>query len=166
MRPLFYLLAFLILLPSAGYSFPAVAVKPKAEKVAPPPAEVEVLNEFGAESIDEFLELTPRKIREETGERLSLKEVIMLKVAQKKVKKWRKQADQDSPEPKSQVVALILVILVGILGIHRFYLGYTAIGIVQLLTLGGCGIWSLIDLIRIATGDLKPKDGSDYDPTL
>ncbi len=66
---------------------------------------------------------------------------------------------------KSQLVALILVIFVGGIGIHRFYLGYTGIGIIQLLTLGGCGIWALIDLIRIATGDLKPKDG-EYSETL
>ncbi|WP_461486534.1 TM2 domain-containing protein, partial [Pedobacter sp.] len=62
-------------------------------------------------------------------------------------------------------IALLLVILVGGLGIHRFYLGYTWQGVVQLLTLGGCGIWALIDLIRIITGDLQPKDGS-YDQTL
>ena len=67
---------------------------------------------------------------------------------------------------KSQLVALLLVIFVGGLGIHRFYLGYTTIGIIQLLTLGGCGIWALIDLIRIITGDLKPADGSEYNPTL
>ncbi|MCZ8090864.1 MAG: TM2 domain-containing protein [Flavobacterium sp.] len=66
---------------------------------------------------------------------------------------------------KSQVTALILVALVGGLGIHRFYLGYTWQGIVQLLTLGGCGVWSLIDLIRIITGDLKPKNGA-YSKTL
>lgn len=66
---------------------------------------------------------------------------------------------------KSQVIALILAALIGGLGIHRFYLGYTWQGIVQLLTLGGCGIWSLIDLIRIITGDLQPKDGS-YAKTL
>jgi hypothetical protein len=66
---------------------------------------------------------------------------------------------------KSQVTALILAILIGGLGIHRFYLGYTWQGVVQLLTLGGLGIWSLIDLIRIITGDLQPKDGS-YSKTL
>jgi TM2 domain-containing membrane protein YozV len=66
---------------------------------------------------------------------------------------------------KSQLVALLLCILIGGLGIHRFYLGYTWQGIVQLLTAGGCGIWALIDLIRIITGDLKPKDG-EYDKTL
>ena len=68
-------------------------------------------------------------------------------------------------EGKSQVVALVLAALVGGLGIHRFYLGYTWQCIVQLLTLGGCGIWALIDLIRIITGDLQPKDGS-YAKTL
>ncbi|MCA6421865.1 MAG: TM2 domain-containing protein [Flavobacterium sp.] len=66
---------------------------------------------------------------------------------------------------KSQVMALILCALIGVIGIHRFYLGYTWQGVVQLLTLGACGIWSLIDLIRIITGDLQPKDGS-YDKTL
>jgi TM2 domain len=66
---------------------------------------------------------------------------------------------------KSQVIALILVILVGGLGIHRFYLGYTWQGVVQLLTGGGCGIWAIIDLIRIITGDLQPKNGS-YSKTL
>lgn len=66
---------------------------------------------------------------------------------------------------KSQLVALLLCLLVGGLGIHRFYLGYTTAGIIQLLTAGGCGIWALIDLIRIITGDLKPKNGS-YDQTL
>ena len=66
---------------------------------------------------------------------------------------------------KSQVIALILVLLVGTLGIHRFYLGYTWQGVVQLLTFGGLGVWAIIDLIRIVTGDLKPKDGS-YTKTL
>jgi len=58
-----------------------------------------------------------------------------------------------------------LCVLVGVIGIHRFYLGYTMEGVLQLLTGGGCGIWTLIDLIRIITGDLKPKDG-DYTETL
>jgi TM2 domain-containing membrane protein YozV len=60
---------------------------------------------------------------------------------------------------------LLLALFVGVLGIHRFYLGYTGIGIIQLLTFGGLGIWALIDLILIITGDLKPKTG-DYAKTL
>lgn len=66
---------------------------------------------------------------------------------------------------KSQLTALLICIFVGGLGIHRFYLGYTGIGIIQLLTFGGCGIWALIDLIMIITGDLKPN-GGEYDKTL
>ena len=66
---------------------------------------------------------------------------------------------------KSQVIALILCVLLGGIGIHRFYLGYTWQGVVQLLTAGGFGIWAIIDLIRIITGDLQPKDGS-YDKTF
>jgi TM2 domain-containing membrane protein YozV len=76
-----------------------------------------------------------------------------------------KKANTTHGGGKSQLIALLLVILVGGLGIHRFYLGYTWQGVVQLLTLGGCGVWALIDLIRIITGDLKPKDG-DYDTKL
>jgi hypothetical protein len=96
---------------------------------------------------------------------MGLKKTIALKAAQKAVKKELKRSGSAAGS-KSQLVALLLVIFVGGLGIHRFYLGYTTIGIIQLLTLGGCGIWALIDLIRIITGDLKPADGSNYDPTL
>ena len=45
--------------------------------------------------------------------------------------------------------------LVGYLGIHRFMMGDTTNGILMLLTFGGCGVWALIDLIRILTGDLS-----------
>ena len=40
-----------------------------------------------------------------------------------------------------------------------------AFGVLMLLTGGGCGIWALIDLVRIITGDLQPKDGT-YTETL
>ena len=61
---------------------------------------------------------------------------------------------------KSQVLAAVLAFFLGGLGIHRFYLGYTWQGVVQLLTGGGFFIWALIDFIRICIGDLEPKDGS------
>lgn len=64
---------------------------------------------------------------------------------------------------KSQIIAFLLCFFLGSMGIHRFYLGYIGIGVIQLLTLGGLGIWALIDLIRIITGDLKPKNGEYKD---
>ena len=45
--------------------------------------------------------------------------------------------------------------LVGILGIHRFILGDWANGLLMLITLGGCGIWALIDLINILSGKMS-----------
>ena len=95
------------------------------------------------------------------GSKLNLKEKIGLKIA---TKQMQKEANAEGGG-KSQLVALLLALFVGVLGIHRFYLGYTTIGIIQLLTLGGLGIWAFIDLILIITGDLKPKTG-DYEKTL
>lgn len=64
---------------------------------------------------------------------------------------------------KSKTTALILSILLGGLGIDRFYLGYAGMGILKLLT-GGCfGVLWIIDIVRIATGELLPADGSQYD---
>lgn len=59
----------------------------------------------------------------------------------------------------NKVVAIILSLFLGGLGIDRFYLGYIGTGILKLITFGGLGVWALIDLIRIIVGSLKPKDG-------
>jgi hypothetical protein len=59
--------------------------------------------------------------------------------------------------------AFLLAGILGIFGAHRFYLGYTEMGILEMLTLGGFFILFFIDLIRIKTGKLKPKL-KDYDP--
>lgn len=57
-------------------------------------------------------------------------------------------ADQMKKE-KNWVAALILSILLGSLGVDRFYMGYIGTGILKLITFGGLGIWWLIDLILI-----------------
>jgi len=57
------------------------------------------------------------------------------------------------------LVALLLSIFVGELGIDRFYLGYIGLGILKLVTMGGCGIWWLVDLILIATNKLPDAEG-------
>ena len=67
-----------------------------------------------------------------------------------------------SGEQKDYMVALLLSIFVGQLGVDRFYLGYTGLGIVKLLTFGGFGVWWLIDLIMLAQKKLEPADGSGY----
>lgn len=66
----------------------------------------------------------------------------------------------------SQLVAALLCFFLGAMGVHRFYLGYTVIGLIQLFTLGCCGIWALVDFIRILTGDLKPANYEDYEEKL
>lgn len=64
-----------------------------------------------------------------------------------------------APEQKDFMVALLLSIFLGQLGVDRFYMGYIGTGILKLLTLGGCGIWWLVDIILIATKNLKDANG-------
>lgn len=90
---------------------------------------------------------------------------IEAKEAQKPVKKnentLKEKANGGGLDDNEMLIAALLCIFLGGLGIHRFYLGYTTIGIIQLLTGGGCGIWVIIDLIRILTGDLGRNPNSN-----
>lgn len=63
---------------------------------------------------------------------------------------------------KDKTTAIILSALLGGLGVDRFYLGYTGMGVLKLLT-GGCfGVLWILDIINIASGKLQPADGSGY----
>ena len=66
---------------------------------------------------------------------------------------------QGAPEQKEFLVALLLSIFLGQLGVDRFYLGYIGTGILKLITFGGCGIWWLVDVILIATKNMKDANG-------
>lgn len=61
---------------------------------------------------------------------------------------------------KKRLPALLLCLFLGGLGIHRFYVGKIGTGILQLCTLGGLGIWVLIDLIMIIVGAFTDKEGN------
>ena len=110
---------------------------------------------YKVDSKEAFLALTPSKFKENTGKSLTFKEKLVLKATQKQIKK-----SMPVEGDRSHIVAILLAFFLGVIGVHRFYLGYTWQGIVQLLTLGGLGIWTLIDFVRIIIKDLEPKDGS------
>ena len=60
---------------------------------------------------------------------------------------------------KSWLATVLLCQFLGTLGVHRFYTGRIVSGIFQLLTFGGFGIWTLIDLIMIYTDSFKDDTG-------
>ena len=60
---------------------------------------------------------------------------------------------------KDFVVMILLCFFLGGLGVHRFYAGKIPTGILMLVTLGGLGIWTLIDFIIIVTGNFTDKEG-------
>ena len=68
--------------------------------------------------------------------------------------------DVQMKSEKSWITTLLLCLFLGGLGVHRFYAGKIGTGILQLITVGGCGIWTLIDLIMIITGSFTDKDGN------
>ncbi|TFC88481.1 TM2 domain-containing protein [Cryobacterium sp. TmT2-59] len=64
-----------------------------------------------------------------------------------------------SPPPKSFVATWLFAWLLGFLAIDRFYLGKVGTGLLKLLTVGGFGLWWLIDLILVLAGAQRDKHG-------
>lgn len=65
---------------------------------------------------------------------------------------------------KSFAATLLFCILLGPLGAHRFYVGKIGTGILMLLTMGGLGIWVLIDFILIISMRFQDKEGYFIEP--
>ena len=103
-----------------------------------------------------------------SSQKLSFVEKVAIARQANKIKKQLAKIEKVSAVEKateggkSQIVAFILALIVGLLGAHRFYLGYPIEGLIMIFTFGGCGIWALIDILRIAMNDFKPK-GGDYE---
>ena len=66
----------------------------------------------------------------------------------------------ESKPAQSKVAMILISFFLGGLGIHRLMMGYSNWWL-MLITLGGCGIWALIDFIRIVIGDMKMADGTE-----
>lgn len=70
------------------------------------------------------------------------------------------QVQAASQSQKRILPAAILCFFIGVLGVHRFYVGKVGTGILQLLTLGGFGIWAFVDFIMIVIGSFRDGDGN------
>ena len=61
---------------------------------------------------------------------------------------------------KNWLITVLLCFFVGSFGVHRFYNGKIGTGILMLITLGGFGIWYIIDFIIVVVGKFKDKNGN------
>ena len=73
--------------------------------------------------------------------------------------KGNSMSNTPMPPQRDWLTAVLLSFFVGVLGIDRFYLGQTGLGIAKLLTGGGCGIWALIDFIMIIMNNVTDAQG-------
>lgn len=77
-----------------------------------------------------------------------------------KIANYQNQPVSNRTNEDRWLIALILCILVGSLGVHRFYTGNIVTGVLMLITLGGCGVWTIIDLIMIAANTYRDGNGN------
>lgn len=66
----------------------------------------------------------------------------------------------DGVSEKDGVVCLLLCFLLGVFGVHRFYVGKTGTGLLMLITIGGLGIWYIVDMVMIIVGNFTDNAGN------
>ena len=132
----------------------------------------------GSEISAKILEITPYEIKYKNCDNLegptftkSLSTVFKIKYANGTSQMMNNTQDNYTDdndflglgltEGKSQEIALGLFAfcLIGVFGVYRMYLGYWGLGILHFLTAGFCFIGTIIDLVKILDGSLKPKGG-------
>jgi TM2 domain-containing membrane protein YozV len=72
----------------------------------------------------------------------------------------QKRQNQNNEKHEKWLTLFLLSIFLGEFGVDRFYVGKIGTGILKLITVGGCGIWWLIDWIMILSGKFTDKDGN------
>jgi TM2 domain-containing membrane protein YozV len=72
----------------------------------------------------------------------------------------QKKVPANNDVSSSWLTALLLCLFLGSVGGHRFYTGKIGTAILMICTLGGCGIWTIIDLITIITGKFTDANGN------
>jgi TM2 domain len=87
------------------------------------------------------------------------KKTVARSLAQPVMTKTEVVTKKDNYSDKNVLVALLLCFFVGLFGIHRFYAGKIGTGIAMILTFGGFGLWTLVDLVLIALGEFSDMSG-------
>lgn len=77
-----------------------------------------------------------------------------------RVAKTKSKHMAEQKQVQSKTTMILISFFLGTLGIHRLMMGYSNWWL-MLITGGGCGIWALVDFIRIITGSMKMADGRD-----
>jgi TM2 domain-containing membrane protein YozV len=96
----------------------------------------------------------------ECGEMINIKAEICPKCGVRQTMQSTLIISEITEQRNKWITCLLLCWFLGAFGVHRFYTGHTVLGVIQLLTLGGCGIWTIIDFIIIVSGNFKDAEGN------